>query len=292
MVTRDAKRLPLNTWQAVGDAKAVIIALHSFRDYRGAYDELGRWFAARGVTVYAYDQRGFGGAPNRGLWAGSETMAGDLRDAIEAIRKASGATPVFLAGESMGAAVIMTLLGSPDPPDVNGIILAAPALRGKRVRSAFGNALLSLATVTMPGNKTRVRQRHDPKLSAAALERMREDPLVLRDVRVDTYAGLLTLADTASAAAVHIETPALLLFGANDRSVTLTAICHARSRLAGRLTAVYYNQGPHLVMQMAANERAFGDVEAWMMGESPPSLVDSAFATNLASICRGHQTRP
>ena len=128
----------------------MIIALHRFRDYRRAYDELGRWFAERGVTVYAYDQRGFGAAAHRGLWAGSETMIGDLRDAIDAIRGVSGDAPLFLAGESMGAAVIMTLLGSSNPPDIDGIILAAPALR---------------------------------------------------DVRVDTYAGLFTLADTAATAA-------------------------------------------------------------------------------------------
>ena len=134
-----------------------------------AYDELGRWFAARDVSVYAYDQRGFGGSPNRGLWAGNETMVDDLRDAIMAVRATYPDTRIFLAGESMGAAVIMTLMASSNPPFADGVVLVAPAVRGKLVRSLVGDALLSLATVTMPGNKTRVRQRQDPALSAAAV---------------------------------------------------------------------------------------------------------------------------
>jgi acylglycerol lipase len=192
LITRDNERLPLTSWPARQSPDAVIIALHSFRDYHKAYDELGRWFAARGVSVYAYDQRGFGGAPDRGLWAGTETMVGDLRDAISAVRAANPDTHIFLAGESMGAAVIMALMASPDnPPPVAGIVLVAPAVRGKLVRNPFGDALLSLATITAPGNKTRVRLRPDPTLSAVASARLWDDPLVLRDVRVDTYAGLM-----------------------------------------------------------------------------------------------------
>ena len=295
LITRDDERLPLTLWRARENARAIVIALHSFRDYRKAYDELGGWFAARGVSVYAYDQRGFGGAPNRGLWARAATMADDLRDAIAVVREENREVPIYLAGESMGAAVIMTLLGEPDPPDVAGIILAGPALRGKRVRSAMGDALLSLAMLTVPGNKSRVSQRSDPTLSRAAVVRLRDDSLVLRDARVDTYAGLLALSDAASAAALRIDVPTLLLLGANDRSVTLAAVCnarsHMRSQLGPRLITIYYRRGPHLVLQMSDNKRAFTDIAAWMSERTTPSLADSAFASDLGGVCRSPGVR-
>ena len=256
-----------------------------------AYDELGRWFAARDVSVYAYDQRGFGGSPNRGLWAGNETMVDDLRDAIMAIRATYPDTRIFLAGESMGAAVIMTLMASSNPPLVDGVVLVAPAVCGKLVRSLVGDALLSLARFTMPGNKTRVRQRQDPALSAAALARLRDDPMVLRDVRVDTYAGLMALADAASVAASRIGVPTLLLFGAHDRSVTLASICDAQARIRqSTLSTVFYNYGPHLILQMSDNERAFADIKAWMWGTPAPSLEARDVATDLGRFCRAQRT--
>ena len=290
LVTRDGEHLPLTVWQSGPTPSAVIIALHSFRDYHMAYDELGRWFAARDVSVYAYDQRGFGGSPNRGLWAGNETMVDDLRDAIMAVRTTYPDTRIFLAGESMGAAVIMTLMASSNPPFVDGVVLVAPAVRGKLVRSLVGDALLSLTRFTMPGTKTRVRQRQDPALSAAALARLRDDPMVLRDVRVDTYAGLMALADAASVAASRIGVPTLLLFGANDRSVTPASICDAQARIRrSLLSTVFYNYGPHLILQMSDNERAFADIEAWMGGTPAPSLEARDVATDLGRFCRAQR---
>ena len=289
LVTRDGARLPLAMWPAK-TPKAVVIALHSFRDYRQAYDELGRWFATRNVSVYAYDQRGFGGSPNRGLWAGNKTMVDDLRDAILAVRATNAGASIYLAGESMGAAVIMALMASTDPPPVSGIVLAAPAVRGRLVRTPFGDALLSLATFAVPGSATRVERQQDPALSAIALARLRDDPLVLREVRVDTYSGLMALADAASAAAPGIDVPTLLLFGANDGSVTRTAVCDAQARIPrSLLSSVFYVDGPHLLLQMADNKRAFADIDAWMSGAPPPSNSDANIAADFARLCRARR---
>ena len=53
---------------------AVIIALHGMNDYANTYYLAGPWFAERGVALYAYDARGFGRSPNRGLWPGERLM--------------------------------------------------------------------------------------------------------------------------------------------------------------------------------------------------------------------------
>ncbi len=38
---------------------------------RAFAEDAAPWFADEGVALYAYDQRGFGGSPNRGIWAGT-----------------------------------------------------------------------------------------------------------------------------------------------------------------------------------------------------------------------------
>jgi len=91
-VTTDGARLPLKVH--VADApRAVIIALHGFNDYRTEFDMAAQWWMQHGITTYAYDQRGFGGAPQRGVWPGAGVLADDARSMISLVRKAHGALP-------------------------------------------------------------------------------------------------------------------------------------------------------------------------------------------------------
>src|SRR5205814_80154 len=65
-VTADGTVLPLRQWLPAGPVKAVILALHGFNDYSNAFEGPGDAWAKRGIATYAYDQRGFGAAPERG----------------------------------------------------------------------------------------------------------------------------------------------------------------------------------------------------------------------------------
>ena len=74
----DGQVLPLRKWLPDGAVKAVILALHGFNDYSNAFEGPGEVWAHRGIATYAYDQRGFGGAPGRGLWPGRAALAARL----------------------------------------------------------------------------------------------------------------------------------------------------------------------------------------------------------------------
>ena len=60
-------------WLPEGQPRAVMLALHGFNDSRDAWEMPGPEFAKAGIAVFAPDQRGFGAAPDRGRWAGSQT---------------------------------------------------------------------------------------------------------------------------------------------------------------------------------------------------------------------------
>jgi alpha-beta hydrolase superfamily lysophospholipase len=137
----------------VGEPVAVVLALHGFDDYSNAFTMPARLWAARGIATYAYDQRGFGQAPGRGRWAGGRRLAADAITALGLLHRRYPDTPVYLLGESMGAAVAVLVAAGRTglaPPPLAGVILVSPAVWGRQTMSFFERAGLWLADL-MPG---------------------------------------------------------------------------------------------------------------------------------------------
>src|SRR5579883_1880038 len=133
-VTADGERLPLRRWLPQGPPRAVILALHGFNDYSQAFAEPAMAWAREGIATYAHDQRGFGAAPGRGRWWGTEALAADALAASGILRRRYPGVPLYLLGKSMGGAVaIVAVTGAAGlpAPAVDGVILAAPAVQGR-----------------------------------------------------------------------------------------------------------------------------------------------------------------
>src|SRR5207237_2585691 len=135
-VAADGAVLPLRKWlpprdRGGGEARAVILALHGFNDYSNAFDGPGEIWSKEGIATYAYDQRGFGAAPERGFWPGRAALAADATTAAQVLRCLYPRVPLYLLGDSMGGAVAVIAMtgesGTP-VPDVDGSILTAPAV--------------------------------------------------------------------------------------------------------------------------------------------------------------------
>ncbi|HMA49839.1 MAG TPA: alpha/beta hydrolase, partial [Magnetospirillaceae bacterium] len=77
-VAADGAVLPTRSWLPATEPEAVVVALHGMDDYRAFFDIPGSRLAAAGIAAYAYDQRGFGQAPDPGAWFGEEAMQDDL----------------------------------------------------------------------------------------------------------------------------------------------------------------------------------------------------------------------
>ncbi len=144
----------LRAWLPEGKPRAVILALHGFNDYSNAFDKPGKEWAKHGVATYAYDQRGFGRAPDRGRWAGAWRLDTDLAEASRLLRARYPGVPLFMLGESMGGAVVITAVagtaGAPKPI-CDGIVLVAPAVWGRVTMSVFERVALWAGDALFPG---------------------------------------------------------------------------------------------------------------------------------------------
>ena len=141
-VTRDGTKLGLIHWDAPMP-RAVIVALHGMNDYSNAFAMPAPWWATRGISTYAYDQRGFGRSPQTGHLAGRRSHAPRLGGLCRChAARVIPNVPVFVLGESMGGAVAMSAFASDMPPKADGLILIAPAVWGRETMPFFYRLVL------------------------------------------------------------------------------------------------------------------------------------------------------
>ncbi len=268
LIARDGARLPLRRWGPEAQKPwAALVALHGFNDYSNAFDAAARHWAKHGVVTYAIDQRGFGRAAQVGLWAGIDAMVADLRALTAIVSARHPGLPLHVLGDSMGAAVAMVSLARHPGGAIDGAVLVAPAVWGRRHLGAIKRAALWLAAHSLPWLRLTAEgldiQASD---NVAMLRRLGKDKLVIKETRIDAIWGLVNLMDAAAAAADRIEAPLLLLYGARDEVIPKQPTVEVLGKLmaTGRVRAAYYADGYHMLLRDLRAEPVLGDVLAWI----------------------------
>ena len=277
LTTRDGAVLPMQIWLPSGvpgavpggnQPRAVIVALHGFNDYANAVAMPAPFWAEQGIATYAYDQRGFGGAPNRGYWAGTRTLTTDLRDAVRAVQRRHPRTPLFVLGVSMGGAVTMAALADGPIAGVTGVVLIAPAVWGRSHMNIFQRAALWFFSNTVPwlpltGEGLNIK----PSDNIEMLRALARDPKVIRETRIDAIKGLVDLMDSAFAAAPRLgQVPVFVAYGLRDEIVPrapTTEVMRRLSRPAGTRRALY-KSGYHMLLRDTGAKTLWRDITAWI----------------------------
>ncbi|MBT3372415.1 MAG: alpha/beta hydrolase [Rhodospirillaceae bacterium] len=274
-VTEDGKPLPLKSWPAKGEARAVLVALHGFNMYSRYFDDPARWWAGRGITTYAYDQRGFGAAPEARIWGGAEAMAADARAFLALLGPRHAGLPIYLLGDSMGAAVAvlaMTSAAAPEPaPKVAGIILVAPGLWGGSSMHPILRFGLWLSAHTMPWNTATGRGlKRQASDNIPMLRALGRDPLVIRHTRIDAVYGVTQLMGQAYDAAPGLKPPALVLYGEKDEIVPAAPVRKTIKRLPRAPDFSLYPDGWHMLLRDLQAKVVWNDIAAWIQDPTAP----------------------
>lgn len=278
--TEDDVRLPVKAWLPAQRPRAILIAVHGFDDYSQAFAYMAPYLIKQGIAVYAYDQRGFGDTPNRGLWPGTDKLVQDLRQFTAVIKRSHPNTPLYWLGHSMGAAVVILAAAGRDERPVDGLILAAPAVWGDDTFNTFYRAALWTGAHTLPWLD--VSSRHlDIQVSdnIEVLRKLSKDPLMIHEARLDTLYGLVGLMDRALTASDRLRLPALVLYGLKDQVIPRASVCRMVARMRDEPTVVLYAQGYHLLLRDLHAERVWKDIAAWTLGE--PLAPDNAAITSM-----------
>jgi len=271
-VAVDGSLLPLRSWLPRGiPVKAAIIALHGFNDYSNFFASPGNYLSRHGIACYAYDQRGFGGAPGRGLWSGTEAYTNDLSSFVKVIRKRHPGVPLYVLGESMGGAVTIVAMTGSDPLHVDGVILVAPAVWGRETMPWYQRGLLAVASHTLPWMELTGKGMHiTPSDNIEMLRSLRRDPHVIKATRIDALYGLSDLMDQALARAEELQLPTLVQYGKNDQIIPQKPIFLMLEKMPKVTRKAFYEHGYHMLLRDLQGGKPLADIAVWIADHNNP----------------------
>lgn len=280
LISFDGERLPMTVWPAIGQGGApvrpwaVIVALHGMNDYAEAFTLAAPAWAKAGITTYAYDQRGFGRGPRRGVWGGEPLMVEDLRTATTLARAAHPGAVLAVVGESMGGAVAISAFASNRPPAADRLVLIAPAVWGWSTQGLPNRiALWSMAHLVptrelQPPSWLTRRIRSTDNLEH--LRKMSRDKNLIFRTRIDAMYGLVNLMQHGQDRLGQVRAPVLYQYGANDDIIPKSAAFRAVGALKATDRSVYYPRGFHMLTRDLAGPRVWADVVSFIRDPRAP----------------------
>jgi alpha-beta hydrolase superfamily lysophospholipase len=272
-LAEDGYRIPLTRFWPETPPKAIVIALHGFNDYSKAFEGMCAYYVLKNMACVAYDQRGFGDTEFVGIWPEKGRLQKDLYVIVKEYRKQYPEKPIFLVGESMGGAVIMTAMADSRfslAEEVSGTLLYAPAVWARSTQPWYQQFSLWLAVHTfpdwMPTGEGLGVQATD---NVDALRAMGRDDKVIKATRIDTIYGLTNLMDEALLSSKDVSIRTLVLYGDKDEVIPKKPTCEMLNTMKfvdENITFINYADGYHMLSRDLQAVRVFNDSVEWMNG--------------------------
>jgi acylglycerol lipase len=272
----DGAKLGLKHWDPPAGAEpwAVVVGLHGINDYSNAFHLAAPVWAADGIATYAFDQRGYGASPNRGVWPGEVLMTEDLRTFCALIRQRYPHAVIAVAGISMGGAVAINAFASDRPPTADRLVLLAPAVWGWKTQPLPYRTALWLVAHTAPAWDVEPPDFITTTVQATdnidELRAMGRDRLMLWGARADALYGLVNLMQDASDSIPRIKATTLYLTGDHDQLVPPASMLKAAHRLPPSDRTADYAAGWHLLLVDKQAPVVWRDVEAFIRDPNAP----------------------
>ena len=270
----DGAVLPYREWLPAGEPATVVLALHGINDSADAWEAPSSQLVNAGIAVIAPDQRGFGTATGRGRWHGTDVMVTDALAMVAEMRVRFPRARLFLAGESMGAAVLMVLAARYRGLNVDGYVLSAPAVWGRREMAAAYRLSLWWANKTVPWLRLSAHRLGIKPTDNHAALRQAHPEVRRQSASITVLKGLTDLMDAALATAGQRRAPTLFLYGGKDQLVPKRAMaaCWNRERAASKCEQVFafYPDGYHLLQRDLAGAVVTRDVVHWLCDPAKP----------------------
>jgi alpha-beta hydrolase superfamily lysophospholipase len=206
----------------------------------------------------------------------------------ELLHKEYAGVPLYLLGESMGGAVVLSSLAS-TPLDVDGIVLVAPAVWARTTMPTYQRIALWIGAHTLP-DKQLTGEGLDlkPSDNIDMLRALGRDDLVIKATRIDVLYGISNLMDSALLASGKVPGDILLLYGEQDDIIPAVPTCQLLESLSHngttRLSAIIYEQGYHMLTRDLQAAVVLEDIATWILEHEKPVIPGSDMRSYCAKL--------
>lgn len=263
----DDDTLVMHRFAPQGSPSAVVLALHGYGDAGDlTYSRAAAAWAARGIAVYAPDQRGFGSNPSRRRWPGVDRLAQDAILQAAALRERYPGLPLTVVGHSMGGGIALTAAGL--GLDADRLVLAGPAIAGGDALGAAQRTAARLLASALPDRRWTGEGivQIQPSDNLEALRAVAADPRHYGDPSSRELYGLVLLMDRAAEAARSVQIPTLVLMGAQDEILRHRDVEKIALRIPGLSRFVLYPKGWHWLFRDLQAPRVWADTGDFALG--------------------------
>ncbi len=187
----------LVNWQTDKNSNIIILAIHGYNDYSKAFKAPAEIFSKHGIATYSFDLRGFGTNRSLGDWFELEVHCHDIKKIILDLKFRNPSKKIFLLGESMGAAISISLANQIDELPLDGLILVAPAVWNFSESNYFKSLFLKFFSTIFPNLKVSGKGiiKIRPSNNIEMLREFSNDPLVIHKPNLKSLNGVVNLMD-------------------------------------------------------------------------------------------------
>lgn len=244
---------------AVPSPQAAILLVHGIGEHSGRYQHVGRFFAARGYDVEAFDNRGFGeSGGRRGHIDSFSIYLDDIEERLDA-RRALG-VPTVLFGHSLGGLMSANYL-TDDREQPDYAVLSSPALSAEvpmwqRVAAPILGRVSPKLFV--PSDIDGAILTRDVSVQQAYTD----DPLRVGGATAGFGFETLQTMKAVTESLHRISTPTYVLHGANDQLVPVEV-----SQPLERLPGVTYRVWPgllHECLNEPEQDDVMAEIDGWL----------------------------
>jgi lysophospholipase len=261
----DGARLALRREPAAGTPRAALVLLHGFGEHSGRYGHVAAWFAARGIAVFALDQRGHGLSPGtRGHIARFAQYLSDVVALRKLVAAEAGVGPQLVLGQSFGGLVALRFLET-SPAGIAGAILTSPFLavemKVPRWKVALANAIVDvLPSLPVPTGINLDHLCTDPAVVRAA----REDPLTHTVMTPRAWRELMAAQRHVADERERVAVPLFFGLAGDDRIVSRLTTQRFAGSLAGDVAVRVYDGMFHEILNEPRRGEVFADLAPWL----------------------------
>ena len=197
---------------------AVICLVHGMGEHTGRYAHVGAFFAARGMAVIGFDQRGHGkSGGKRGHTPSYGLLMESVAQLVETAAQKYPGVPLFLYGHSMGGNLALNY-AIRNGKGIRAVVGSSPYLRLAFVPPAWKVNLARLMGKILPGlqQPTGLDVRMLSR-DGAVVKAYEADPLIHDKMSVSYYLNIEDAGAWAVAHAAELKVPALVFHGTGDR---------------------------------------------------------------------------